>query len=160
MRFAMILCLMFASSVVASAQSGKVQSLRAIHVGTFVEAELKEQKDANISTGQRYEGDLRPDRPGSSISIAPRLIFGALYEVKGHPKGATAIISVKWQYPEPGVFGRMTDEYESTATIGTIPQNWFWKFDDQVDHLPAGTWLLQLFDGTRELASHKFELVR
>ncbi len=161
MRFVLACCVMVAFSVVASAKSGRIQSFRVLHVGTFVEAKaLKEQKDANISTGQRFEGDLRPDRPGSSFRIVPNLIFGVLYDVQGGPKGATVTVQVKWQYPQPGVFGRMSDEYDTTATIGGNAQNWFWRFQDNTDALPAGTWSLQILDGSRVLASHTFELTR
>lgn len=161
MRFALACCLMVAFSVVASAQSGKIQSLRVLHVGTFLEAEkLKEQKDADISTGHRFEGGLRPDRPGSSFRIVPNLIFGVLYDVQGGPRGAAVKVRVKWQYPQPGVLGRMSDEYESDATIGGKGQNWFWRFQENTDALPAGTWSLQIFDGSRVLASQTFELTR
>jgi hypothetical protein len=157
-----LLAFAFTTSVL-HAQSVRVTGARVIAAGIYeltANTENGGTKDKSISTGQRYHIPVRLVRATTTIPLRDKAVFGATFDISGSPKGATAVLRVVWRYPSPGINGRLVDELSTTATIGHrdgSSQTWILG---KASGLPIGVWTLELWDGSRLLATQQFTLVR
>jgi hypothetical protein len=149
----------FTTSVL-HAQSVRVTGARVNSAGVYeFEGEQKKIHDKSISTGTRYQARMVLVRPGTTIAMRDKILFGATFDVSGSPKGASTVLRAVWRYPSPGIDGRMVDEAPANTVIGGHVNTQCWNVVNSAG-LPLGVWTLELWDGSRLLATQRFTLVR
>lgn len=141
------------------AQSVRVTGAQVRSAGIYVQENVKKIDDTSVSTGTRYEASLRLVKAGTTIPLRDGMVFGATFDVRGSPTGASTVLRAVWRYPSPGVSGRMLDEVPAHTTIGDQKNTQGWNVTDS-SSLPLGVWTLELWDGSRLLAKQQFTLVR
>jgi hypothetical protein len=158
---AIIALLAFAfTTTVLHAQSVRVTGARVTSAGIYEQVgEQKKIQLKSVSTGTRYETRMRFVSPGTTIPMRDRTLFGATFDVSGSPQGASSVLRAVWRYPSPGIDGRMVDEVPANVVIGSPQNTQSWNIVTS-SGLPLGVWTLELWDGSRLLATQQFKLVR
>jgi hypothetical protein len=90
--------------------------------------------------------------------------FGFRYRVIGEPKDGKANITFVTLYPAPGVrnpkTGNVTTRDEHTQTVDLNERGYRGFSFEENWEIVAGTWTLELWDGSRRLASQTFEIAK
>ena len=148
------------TTTVLDAQSVRVTGARVTGAGIYEpQGEPKKIQDKSVSTGERYEIRTRLARAGTTIPMRDNMLFGATFDVSGSPGGASTVLRAVWRYPSPGISGRMVDEVPARIVIGGHQNTQSWNVLNS-SVLPLGVWTLELWDGSRLLASQQFTLVQ
>ncbi|MCC6887191.1 MAG: DUF3859 domain-containing protein [Hyphomicrobiales bacterium] len=161
------LALLFSAAVsgAACAQAGRIERVEIVEAGLYEAVTASIQHAPGTATGRRNV--LRETKliaPATRIEARIGVHFGMRYRILGRPSGATVRLVSVTRYPAPGLKNPASDivqtrgEHMLFATIGAINYRGY-VFEQPWEMVP-GTWVFELWDGDRKLASQTFEVVK
>lgn len=148
----------------AAGQQPKVERVNIVEAGIFQGRTTRSTIAPGSPTGTN-EGVADVRLVDASLRVPGKVgvLFGVRFQVSGAPAGASVGLREVWRLPLPGARnpanGRVFLEstYDFRATIGQIAFRGY-GFDHDWEIVP-GEWMIEIWDGVRKMAMHRFTVV-
>jgi hypothetical protein len=159
--FAFAFSLLLVTTAAASAQIPQIERIDFMEYGIYTVDREIEGRDA-LGINKAAASNVRHAATMRTIPAQLGTTFGFRYKVIGKPDGATVTLRKVIIFPSPGLQTSASSErvpkaeFTVEAKIGETNSE-LYTLEDTFE-LVAGTWVLEMWQGSRKLATQSFKL--